>query len=355
MKKIIPLLLLLALILVGCSSQPEVSEPPSQPPATQPPTPEPTPSPTPEPDPFRNPLSGEIVEEEPGNNRPYAVMINNISVALPHVGISRAEIIYEVLAEGEITRMMPVFTDISDVGIIGSMRSARPYYIELALSYDAIYVHAGGSEQAYSDISVKRVDNIDGVRGAYGAEIFYRDPDRMKNGYEHSLFTTSEKLLEYTPILGYEAEHSTPDYDYGLSFSDEIEMKNALPASSVIVSFSGLKTTDFTYGSDGYYIASQYGKELYDAGNDETLRFKNLIVLYARTTILDNEGRRSVELTGTGDGHFICNGEMVDITWGRSGNGEQFSYYLSDGTPLTLGVGKTYIGIVPTGSVITAQ
>lgn len=353
MKKLIPLFLLLTLLLAGCKSEPEAEETPSPTPVVE--TPAPTPSPTPEPEPFRNPLTGEIVGDEPENTRPYAVMINNINVALPHVGISKADIIYEVLAEAEITRMLPIFSDISDVGVIGSMRSARPYYIELALSYDAIFVHAGGSEQAYSDISVKGVNNIDGVRGAYGDVIFYRDPARQKNGYEHSLFTTSEKILEYVPILGYETEHSVSDYDYGLSFSDEIEMKNSSPAATVNVSFSGLKTTNFTYGSDGYYTAEQYGSALIDGGNDETLLFKNLLVLYAQTRVLDNEGRRSVELTGTGDGYFVCNGEMVNITWSRTGNGQQFSYTLSDGTPLILGVGKTYIAIVPMGSAITTQ
>ena len=148
---------------------------------------------------YTNGLTGEAIDE-PSNLRPYAVMINNIKVAQPHCGVSKADIIYEVLVEGT-TRMMAIFSDISDAGALGSMRSIRPYFIEIARCYDAIVVHAGGSEQAYSDIATKGIDNMDGVRGAYGSSIFYRDPSRMHAGYEHSLFTTGEKVLEYTPIL----------------------------------------------------------------------------------------------------------------------------------------------------------
>jgi hypothetical protein len=250
--------------------------------------------------------------------------------------------------------MLAIFSDLSNVGAIGSMRSARPYYIELAMTYDAIFVHAGGSEQAYSDISVKHVNNMDGVRGAYGGEIFYREPSRQQHGIEHSLFTTGERILKYTPILGYEQEHQAPDFDYGLTFDPDLKLTGASPASSVEVSFGGLKTTSFTYNSNGCYTGAQFGSTYIDGNTGEAVQFKNLMVLYAQSRVLDDAGRRSVELTGTGKGLFFCNGEKVDITWTRGGSGELFRYYLEDGSPLTFGVGRSYIAIVPTGSNIVA-
>ena len=66
-------------------------------------------------------------------------MFNNLKAAQPQLGISRADIIYEVPAEGGITRMLGVFQNISGAGVLGSIRSARPYYIELALGLDALY------------------------------------------------------------------------------------------------------------------------------------------------------------------------------------------------------------------------
>ena len=116
-----------------------------------------------------NPLTGEKVSEDKSDLRPYCVMINNHPDARPCVGLSQASIIYEALAEGGITRMMAVFNNVDGI-TVGSLRSARPYYISMAQAYDAIYIHAGGSEQAYSDIKSLGIDNIDGVRGARSGE-----------------------------------------------------------------------------------------------------------------------------------------------------------------------------------------
>lgn len=351
MKKLILLILTLLLLLTACAPRFEGT---SQPPDIESERPTATPEPTPEP--ITNPLSGEVIDEDISEKRPYAVMINNISVAQPHCGVSKADVIYEVLAEGEITRMLAIFSDLNGVGAIGSMRSSRPYYLELALSYDAIYVHAGGSEQAYSDIAAKNVDNIDGVRGKYGAEIFYRDPTRQKYGTEHSLFTTSEKLLEYTPKLAYSSEHDGA-FDYGMLFTDKVTMgDSAATASTVNVSFGGLKTTDFTFHPEtGFYTGYQFGSDYIDGTTGKAVEFKNLLVLYADTKILDNDGRRSVDLTGSGKGHFVCGGLTIPILWSHSGTGKPFIYAREDGSELELEVGKTYIAVVPTESSITIQ
>ncbi|MBP8639484.1 MAG: DUF3048 domain-containing protein [Oscillospiraceae bacterium] len=353
MKKLFPLILALLILLTACgkTTDPEISP---EPPTVE--APEATATPTPTPEVITNPLTGETIDSDISANRPYAVMLNNIKVALPQCGISKADILYEVLAEGNITRFEAIFSDLNGVGAIGSMRSSRPYYIEIALSFDAIYVHAGGSEQAYSDISSKGVDNIDGVRGAYSGEIFYRDPNRMKYGTEHSLFTSSDKVTEYTSKLGYESQHDG-SFDYGLEFTETPDMgSSATAASTVNVSFEGIKDTSFTYSSDtGLYTGAEYGSDLMDGTTNEAVKFKNLLVLYADTKILDDYGRRAVDLEGSGTGHFICNGVTIPIKWSHSGTGSSFTYTLADGTPLKLAVGKSYIAIVPTGSTITMQ
>ena len=105
------------------------------------PTPEPTdspqvtgqPAPTPEPTPaFTNPLTGLPCEADLSGIKPVAVMLNNLREALPQLGQSQADIIYEVVAEGGITRMLAVYQSVEDVGTIGSIRATPPYYIELA-------------------------------------------------------------------------------------------------------------------------------------------------------------------------------------------------------------------------------
>lgn len=108
------------------------------------------------------PSAAKPMEEDISANRPFAIMINNIQQALPQCGVSNAEIIYEIPAEGGVTRMMAIFTDISDVEKIGSLRSIRPYYADVGISYDAIVIHAGGSQESYTEMSGYDVDHLDG-------------------------------------------------------------------------------------------------------------------------------------------------------------------------------------------------
>ena len=119
------------------------------------PIPEPVQEPEPEPEPvypYTNPLTGEGLMEDISGKRPIAVMFNNLEKALPQLGVGQADVIYEIVAEGGITRMMGLFQDIQGAGDLGSIRSARDYYVNLAYGHDAIYVHAGGSPQAYDAI-----------------------------------------------------------------------------------------------------------------------------------------------------------------------------------------------------------
>ena len=97
-----------------------------------------------------NDLTGMPMDEAKENNRPLAVMINNIDIAQPLMGVSQSDVMYECLAEGGITRIMACFKDPSGVAEIGSVRSARPYYIRIAQGMDAVYMHSGGSEDAYA-------------------------------------------------------------------------------------------------------------------------------------------------------------------------------------------------------------
>ena len=115
--------------------------------STEPATEAPTTVPTEPPVVYRHPLTGEVLDE-PLTVRPTAIVINNIRYALPHHGTSQADIIFEIMAEGGITRMMGLFSSVEGVGEIGTVRSARDYYVSLALGHDAVYLHAGGSPQA---------------------------------------------------------------------------------------------------------------------------------------------------------------------------------------------------------------
>lgn len=295
------------------------------------------------------PLTGEELESAPANTRPYAVMINNIIYAQPQVGVGSADMIYEIPAEGGITRMMAIFSDLSDLESIGSIRSLRPYYLSVALSYDAIVIHGGGSEQAYSDVKTYNTDNLDGVRDAKASSaIFYRDSSRGQYGSEHTLFFHGTKVADLVQDYGFRTEHDS-SYKTGLNFSDDAVSQCTGDAGTVKVTFNTSKSTQFTYQPDsGKYTAVQYNDDYKDGATGEKVTFSNVLILSAAMRTVDSYGRLAVDLVGSGDGYLACGGKYVPIKWSRSSINDCFTYTLADGTPLNLARGTTYVGVIPT-------
>jgi len=363
MKRITALLLALCLLLCACGSQPE--ETPTEAPteATEAPTEAPTEAteapteaPTEPPVVIRHPLTGEVLESV-YTGRPAALVINNINVAMPQAGISGADMLYELETEYGITRCLAIFTDFEDIGAIGPIRSARTGFNNIATSYDAPLFHCGGSPMAKAaqyDASGAKLDNWVHVDQMSHSSYFYRDKARLNSGYatEHTLYTTGENVLKALADLELNTVNENGT-DYGLSFAEEPTLDGNV-ANKVVVKFRMGKESIFTYNADtGLYDAAQYGKAWLDDGNDQTLAFRNVLALYAsQEMISDGRDTRSFyELVGSGDGYFACDGQIVKIKWVREDLYGPFSYTLEDGTPLTLGVGKTYVGVASLSSM----
>ena len=356
-KRLLPLCLALLLLLPGCSKGGDVTP--------IPPTVAPAPSriPEPEPTPYdgpRNPLTGMPIDERWVNHRPIAVMLNNLTKALPQQGQSQADIIYEAMAEGGITRMLGVYQTVEGVGTIGSVRSSRPYYLELALGHDAVYLHAGGSEDAYAKISAWGVTALDCVRGPYegsqpGSNLFWRDADRRKNnGLEHSVVTTGETILNLFPTYSFRQEHQA-GYTYVQAFAEDGTPGGGEPAQVVTVPFSSYKTGVFRYDAERRgYLVEEYGKPYVDGNTGEQVAVTNVLVLKTKVAQTGDElGHVTVDLTSGGEGYFACGGAIIPIRWSKPSRDSQFTYTTTGGIPLTLGRGSSYVSIVPLDSGVT--
>lgn len=362
MKQLIAVILLLCLVLSSCSSAAENVPAETTTETTTQATPEATTEATTQPTEsfilYRNPLTG-MPTEEPVTNRPIAVVINNIYEAQPLHGVGQADMLFEIVAEGggSITRMLAVYSDISQVPKVGSIRSARTYLLDLAKSFNALFIHTGGSTYAYDELNSSGYDHIDG-RVESG---FYRDQDRKNAGYaiEHTLFSSGERLLNRAAQKNLPLEYEEP-VDFGLQFEDHPTVMGE-NASSIEVRFTSArgKGSLFTYDKDldMYYCTqhfyNKHDRALKDANSDAPLTFRNVIVLKAKTT---SDGYRMfAELTGEGEGYFACGGKIVPIKWSRANENEPFVYSLTDGTLITLGSGTTYVGVVSTKSPISYE
>ena len=343
-------LTLLAACGGGNTSQPgSASAPPEEPDISviAPVEPEPEPEPV---YPYSNPLTGEGLYTDISGKRPVAVMFNNLKKALPQVGVSRADVIYEIVAEGGITRMMGVFQDLEGTGDLACVRSARDYYASLAYGHDAIFIHAGGSPAAYDLMQSRNMSNIDFVNGPY-YQMCWRDPERKKSaGTEHSLFTSSEKVLEYLPEK-FARTHSG-GFEVGWTFDREAPEGGA-QASRLTVPFSKYKTGYFTYDQEtGLYQIEQHinGKDVpyVDGANEAPVAVSNVLVLYTDVNQVkgDDKGRMSVRTTGSGDGLLLRDGLLYEITWQRDGEDSCYAFLDRLGHPIPLAVGSSYINVV---------
>jgi predicted small lipoprotein YifL len=372
MKRFLSLLLVIAMLLAlaACSGKDEPADPapgpgenettqsavdikpqvPDDPPAP----PEPPEPPQPEGPAGTNPLSGLPMEPEDEKLRPIAVMINDHEKALPQLGVSQADIIYEVPAEGGITRMLALFQTVKDVGTIGSIRSARLYYAELATGHDAIYVHAGGSDEAYKNIRGWKMDHIDGVEGGPKDDAcFWREKSRTSAGvpFEHTLMTSGERIMTYLGKGYFKRLEHDSSYSYPQEFVDDGTPANGSPAGDIVMYFSAYKTTEFVYDKDSglYKINHKVNKsrgEYIDGNTGEQVGVTNVLVLQTTTKVLDSEGRLRVDTVGSGKGTYFCGGKSVPIKWSRSDRNHPLSYTLENGEALKLGKGHSYVCIM---------
>lgn len=299
-----------------------------------------------------NPLTGLPIEPEYENDRPVAVMFNNLPRALPQLGISLADIIYEIPAEGAVTRMVGVFQTMDGVGNMGSIRSTRAYYLEVALGHDAVLVHAGGSPEAYEDIPAWGVDNIDGVRGVSSQTAFWRDTDRKKTmGYEHSLLTSGELVQKFIASAKYPAEHAD-SYQYAQSFADEAVMPDAADAETVRLAFYKGKSTIFEYdaAAEQYKVSQQHDEAAayVDGNTGEQVSAVNVLILETDINVIpgDDAGRLNVRMTGEGKGTYFCGGKYIPICWSKADRNSPYVYTLTDGTPLTMARGVSYVCVM---------
>lgn len=310
-----------------------------------------TPMPTPTVDPHigkvQSSLSGEWVSEKVEAKRPYAVMINNIEYAFQHQkGTSKADIIYEALAEGGITRMLAIYQDPSKVKVIGSVRSARHYYVQFASEWNAIYCHFGQTKYATQKINALKTNNLSGL-SAIGSLVYSRDTSLSA---PHNVFTSGKKLQKGAKKLKYTLKQDSDQTAEHFTFHEvDTDLENGDKAKKITLPFSAYSTCQLKYNAKKKkYFKYEYGQKQMDVYYKKQLSFKNIIIQLVEESDIDHNGYQTMELSNnTGKGYYITNGKVQKITWKRKESGNTMIYKDSDGNTLKINPGKTYIAVYP--------
>lgn len=323
--------------LPACSNKPVVSLPSASltpfPVPTAYATPVPTPTPT-EYLPYTYPLTG-VAVKEPIANRPFMIMVENAPAARPQSGLYRADIVYEVLAEGEITRFLSVFQS-EPAEIIGPVRSMRPYFVELGVGLDAMLVHAGWSQDAMNMMVKLKAAHLDEVYG--DGDAYWRSKERKP---PHNLYTSVEKATGRAERRKFRMDWNNPL----LYFAAPEHTVTGQPARAIHIPYLLGYKVDYTYDdAAGVYKRNMAGAPHLDKESGEQITAVNVLVIEAKHRILDNVGRRDVDVNGPGKGVLFQQGKAQEITWTRA-DGVIRAYSGKNELPLL--PGKTWVQIVP--------
>lgn len=286
-----------------------------------------------------------IIDED-SNTRPIAVSINNNHDAYPHAGLQDAYLAYELIAEGGITRIIALFKD-QTTEKIGSVRSARHYFLDYVMENDAIFVHYGHSPQALSDIKSLKINNINGM---YDAKGFFRDTS-LHRAYEHTAFTSMKRINKVIKSKGYRNTSEEQLLKYS-PIKVEYNTENKKEANTVEIVYSSYQTTKYVYDKDNMnYKMYMGGKEHTDLITKKQYTVKNIITYQVENTSIssDRKGRQELKNIGSGEGYYISNGEAIKIKWSKKDRASKTIYTLEDGSELKVNDGNTWIHIQPKG------
>ena len=324
-------------------------------------------------------LTGKQVPASYGRKRPLAIMMENTPDALPQYGIENADIVYEAMVEGSITRLMGIFENYEGLDRIGTVRSCRPYYVYFAREFNAYYAHYGQVVYAVPILQLPTTADIAGLPYGEdgqdytlndGSSAFWRIDDRPA---PHNVVTNYQNIQDVVEKSGWSTDYAsgyTGHYQFAPD-GQEVNLDNGQIAKTVIPGFT-YNHARFDYNeSDKLYYRSEFGDPQVDGSTGNQLAYKNIIIQECPSTMFDDKYLWT-DPTGAGEGGtgwYITNGRAEKITWQKenwnaddpvettvSSINVSFDvrecdfnvtrYYDASGNQITLNQGKTFVEIV---------
>ncbi len=297
-----------------------------------------------------NQLSGEWIDESLKDQRPIAVMVDDETKALPHYGITQADVVYEMMNSTQndgVTRFMALVKDWGALQQFGSIRSTRPTNLRIFPEWNAVLCHDGGpfwNENFYANKYVERFS------GTFS---------RVDNG-------KPREFTEY--ILKGDLEKNFKNTGYSTTYNEYYKGDHWVFASrnnpTTLDSYPSVKSCTklslpFHHNNpwmeydeaEGVYKYFQYGKAEVDAGNgNKQLAFKNVFLQKARMEKLDDHGYMMYYPCDSENservGYYLTGGKVIKVTWSKLDDLTPTKFYDENGGEIRLNVGKTYIGLI---------
>lgn len=324
------------------------------------------------------PLNGTIYSKQQRawweKHRPLGVMIENHKEARPQSGIGAADITYEVVAEGGITRTLNIYY-CEDAGIIGPIRSARTYFLDFISEFgkNPLYAHVGGANTSGPADALGQIEDYgwagynDLNQFSIGFPTFWRDYERLGRNVatEHTMYSTTEKLwkvAEKRKLTNVDKEGVAWNTNFTpYKFKDD--NKNKTGTQRISLSFMG-KYFDYdvvwTYNkADNRYLRENGGAPHVDKNTGKQLAVKNVVVLYMNESRANDGYEGNLHMLygtkGTGKATIFMDGRKIEGTWAKKNRTAHLRITDNEGKELLFNRGKIWFEVLATGNIITVK
>ncbi|HSX17066.1 MAG TPA: DUF3048 domain-containing protein [Patescibacteria group bacterium] len=281
-------------------------------------------------------MSGLQVDPSVNERTVTGIMVENSELARPQSGIDQADVVFEAVAEGGITRFLLLFQD-NAPGYVGPVRSVRPYYISWALGFDAAIAHVGGSPEGLQDM--KKAKDLDQFTNG---SFFHRISSRYA---PHNVYTSIANMNQleiqknfgkskYTPLLRRaETPSKTPN-------AKSIDLTISSSAFNVHYDYDpGTNTYKRSEGGAPHMVVDEQG-------NQTQLHPKVVVALTMDQGIAPDDLHTSYGTLGFGHAYVFQDGNVAEATWKKSSTSGNFTFTDSKGAPLGLNPGQTWFTAV---------
>lgn len=334
------------------------------------------------------PINGRMMtkaqKEKWVTRRPLGVAIENHVDARPQSGLSSADVVYEAIAEGGITRFLAMYY-CQDAPFIGPVRSARVHFMTMLREYGEypLYGHVGGAncdaESGSGCANGAKADALGLVRklqwdsyndlNQFGVPFpyYWRDYDRLPNrATEHTVYSSTTKLWDYAQtkrlLTNVDEEGVSWDKTFeSWKFAEETPLAGRGKINKIQLGFSTSFATDFsviwTYNKEkGSYSRVNGGKPHIDKNTGKPLDAKNIIVVFSKESPANDGydgGHILYQLTGEGDALVFQNGNVIKATWEKEDPETRMKWYDEKGKEISIVRGKVFVEILPIGNTVT--
>ncbi|OGH24393.1 MAG: hypothetical protein A3B47_01350 [Candidatus Levybacteria bacterium RIFCSPLOWO2_01_FULL_39_24] len=310
-------------------------------------------------------------------HRPLGIMVENHAEARPQSGLSSADVLYEAVAEGGITRFLSIFY-CQSAEEVGPIRSARTYFLDFISEYGVspLYAHVGGANQDGPADALSQIEDYgwagvnDMNQFSIGFPTFWRDYDRLGHpaATEHTMYSTTEKLLQFAAT----SRKLTAEDENGItwtkgfvpySFKEDAPVSQRPPKQTIHLEFWA---EDPAYAVDWIYepIANIYKRNnrevaQIDRNNSQQLTAKNIVVLYMFQTNANDGYQDNQHLLyktkGVGRANIFMDGKQITGTWRKDSRTARTLLFDNTGLPIKFDRGTIWFEILPIGGILTVK